>query len=199
MFTAAEINRGDWLPLTDGLDFVLTLSGVFLRERGDASILMPPPISIVARKNSASAPFERITWNEFRQCELHCVDNNIYPSDNDMTPMTATGPGGLKLFSIHVALGLDRPLPPGLERTEELAASPREKCQRWLQRLMTEYPDRSPECLPKLAEEAQQMFPKLSERAFYDCLSSVQQQTGNRNWSKGGRRPKPPHKSPHKK
>jgi hypothetical protein len=189
---------GDWRPLTPAVQFTLGISGIHVNvpcaPRPDR-IENPPPVSIAARKNSVSAPFEHITWDEFRQCELR------FPPDGNQerTPFNAIGPEGLKLFYIHIALGLDRPLPPAIEPTEEVAPSPRQKCQRWLQRLMTEHPDRSPESLPKLAQEAQEMFPRLSERAFYDCLSIVQLQTGNRNWSKGGRRPKPPHKPPQKK
>jgi hypothetical protein len=196
-FTAAEIHRGDWLPLTPGLEFVLFMSGVNIMVPADPdSIMRPPPISIVARKNSAAAPFERITWNEFRQCELHRVDNGIYPSDNDMTPMTATGPGGLKLFSIHVALGVDRALPPGVDRAAGSTNHHNEvenKCQQWLLELMREFPDRHPDPLPRLAKTAQSRFPGLSERGFHRALLFARKSpVGNSKWGKAGR-PKSPH------
>jgi hypothetical protein len=199
-FTAAEIQRGDWLPLTPGLEFVLILSGVFLRARDDTSILNPPAISIVARKNSASAPFERITWNEFRQCELHIVDNGIRPSDNDTTPMTAIGPGGLKLFSIHVALGADRGLPPGVggaaESNERDDAEA--KCLQLLQGLLQQYPNRPPNPIPTLRRELQKNIPGLTERGFRRCLSDAQKLTGNWEWSRPGAPRKSRQKSPHK-
>jgi hypothetical protein len=195
-FTAAEIHRGDWLPLTPGLQMVLVMSGVDLMAPAHRdSIMRPPPISIAARKNSAAAPFERITWNEFRQCELHYRDNGIYPTDNDMTPMTATGPGGLELFSIHVALGADRALPPGAEIASGSMDHRKEaekKCQQWLLDLMREFPGRHEKRLPALMSMAQAMFPKLTKNGFERALSLARSQSGDSKWPGAGR-PKLPH------
>jgi hypothetical protein len=196
-FTAAEIHRGDWLPLTPGLQMVLVMSGVDIMVPAHPdSIMRPPPLSIAARKNSAAAPFERITWNEFRQCELHYRDNGIYPSDNDMTPMTATGPGGLKLFSIHVALGADRALPPGPElapgSTDHRKEAEKE-CQQWLLEIMREFPDRHEKRLPALMSMAQSTFPGLTQNGFRRALLLARSQSGNSKWPGAGR-PKLPHR-----
>jgi hypothetical protein len=164
--------------------------------------MTPPPVSIAARKNNEAAPFERIAWSEFLKCKLHIKDNGIYPSEYDMTPMTATGPDGLKLFSIHVALGADRPLPPGAELSP-VSIDPREeaekKCQQWLLELLRQFPDRAPMPRQQLIQEAQSQFPKLSERGVVRALNRAQEQEGNRNWSNPGRRPKSPQKSPRQK
>jgi hypothetical protein len=184
--------------LTAGLKFVLFMSGLDIEvPAGPDSIIRPPPISIAARKNSVSAPFERIAWNEFRQCKLHYVDNGIYPTDNDMTPMTATGPGGMKLFSIHVALGADRALPPGVERAAEPMnhrSEAEKKCQQWLIELMREFPDRHEKRLPALMRMAQSMFPRLTQNGFKRALLLARSQSGNSKWPGAGR-PKSPHKN----
>jgi hypothetical protein len=116
--------------------------------------------------------------------------------------MTATGPDGLKLFSIHVALGADRPLPPGAELSP-VSIDPREeaekKCQQWLLELLRQFPDRAPMPRQQLIQEAQSQFPKLSERGVVRALNRAQEQEGNRNWSNPGRRPKSPQKSPRQK
>jgi hypothetical protein len=173
-------------------------------RRDFGEVLSRGSAHVVARKNTVLAPFERVAWDQWQYFKLDepeptapawesqhyewvepaspavrwCDPRNCGWGTQGYRPSTATGPNGEKLYSIHVA--------PGMEGTESGAPSPDEKCIRWLMELMTVFPKRSPKPRAALTQEAVAMFPGLSERGFGRALFEAQRETGNFNWSSPG-------------
>ena len=152
---------------------------------------------IMARKHSILAPFERITWNQWQHFRLDEHEElplpedpkwgNPRPADRSKgLPWTATGPGGEKLYEIHIA-----PRSNDGNREKE----PEEECLHWLVKLIRDNPDRPPKPRDLLAEEALVKFPGLTSNGFLRCFARAQAQTLNHNWSRPGRFPKSPQKS----
>jgi hypothetical protein len=167
---------------------------------------------IMARKNTVLAPFELVTWDQW---QFFTLDNSEDPPSYDprhfslptkgskiwydprplwyertkRLSCTATGPAGERLYAIYIAPGVI-----GAESGDR-EDDPEEKCLYWMEQLLREFPGRAPKPLRSLAEEAISRFPGLSKRGFERCYIIACQQTGNRNWSNGGR-PKSPQKSP---
>ena len=141
---------------------------------------------IMARKHSVLAPFERITWNQWHYFhldeheELPLLEDPKWgdprPADrSEGLPWTATGPGGEKLYDIHIAPGLN-------DRNRE--KTPEEYCLEWLKQLSCDYPDLPPRPRDALGKEAISKFPGLSFNAFLRCWAQVASQ--NRDWSLPG-------------
>jgi len=147
-------------------------------------------VHMMARKNSVFSAFERITWDQW---QLFTLDEKIDPVENwldhchnkqrrERLPATATGPCGERLFSIYIA--------PGDDPTRDDALNCEEECLQWLLGMMRAFPDRRPKVLRELADEAVQLFPGLSKRAFDRSFTRAKTETGNLSWSKAGRPPK---------
>jgi hypothetical protein len=166
---------------------------------------------IMARKNTVLAPFERVAWDQWHYFKLDerepippAWEQQQYEWVEPVSPPlrwfdprncgweptfwhrpnTATGPNGEKLYSIHVA--------PGVDRAESGEPSPEEKCIQWLMELMTAFPERPPKVRSDLIEQGKSMFPGLTERGFAHSLFSARRQTGRLKWMTSGRRPKSP-------
>jgi hypothetical protein len=147
---------------------------------------------IVARKNTILAPFERVTWDQWRYFRLdndepprrgfawHDPEWSFVDSLDRWPRSTATGPAGEKLYAIHVAPGV----------VAESGGRPADKCLQWLLQLLRKYPERQPKPISKLADEAMAMFPGLSKRAFDRCVTVAKALTGRPEWSKRGPPPK---------
>jgi hypothetical protein len=144
---------------------------------------------IMARKQSVLVPFERITWNQWQYFRL---DEQLQPPKElkwgeprlcigDWLPWTATGPGGEKLYEIHIAPG---------SRDRNREKGPEENCLKWLSELACNYPDRPPKPRDVLGKEAISKFPGLTAKGFLRCWARVTAQ--NPDW----RRPGAPRKSP---
>jgi hypothetical protein len=156
---------------------------------------------IMARKNSALAAFERITWDQWQFFSLDPEEHFRGRSEPEIwydprephyshhVVHSATGPAGERLYAIYVA--------PGLETKKSLTAE--KKCQQWLVELLREYPERPPYPLSRLTEDAVSKFPRLSKRGFQRAYFSAQIETGNRSWSRPGAPSKSLQESPHKK
>jgi hypothetical protein len=156
---------------------------------------------IIARKNTLLAPFERVTWDQWQYFKLdphpddepwrERTETDFCHTPYDDLPSTATGSSGEKLYSIHVV--------PGSASSAESddGVESEHKLLQWLLGLMQQFPDRPPMPLRDLVGQAISESPGLTERGFRRALSFAQQQSGNRNWSKAGRRPKLSQKSPH--
>jgi hypothetical protein len=174
------------------LDVILTES-----QAGFGDAILSGAAHIVARKNTILNPFERVTldqWQYFRLDEedwglptipleevaWHDPRASLAATFDLSPPSTATGRAGEKLYAIHVAPGV------------VAESTPEDKCQQWLCQLLRKYPERQPEPLPKLRDEAMSRFPGLSKRAFDRCVSLAKALEGRREWSKRG----PPPKSP---
>jgi hypothetical protein len=156
--------------------------------------------NIMARKNTVLAPFERISWDQWRYFELddelgmHRLQDQRWgdPRSVSSTGWTATGPAGEKLYEIHIAPGVVTIQPSDRNRENE----PEEKCLQWLAELIHDYPDRPPKPRDSLAQEAISKFAGLTTNGFLRCFTRAQALTGNQNWSRPGRFPKSPQKSP---
>jgi hypothetical protein len=178
------------------------LKGLFRTWRaGFERAVISGAVQIMARKNSALAPFERINLNQWQYFK---VDDEPMSPGRLRTPLrssqlrwgdphgfppgwTATGPAGEKLYSIHIAPGV----PTAGDRNRE--PEPEEKCLHWLLELIEEYPDRPPARRDRLAEEAVEKFSGLTRNGFLRCFCRAQVLAQNQNWSHPGR---PPNKSP---
>ena len=163
-------------------------------EGNFARVIEPGTAHIMARKHSILAPFERITWNQWQYFRLD-EHEELLPKDikwgdprsrdwwSELMLWAATGPGGEKLYEIHIAPGSS-------DRNRE--KEPEEHCLQWLKQLSYDYPDRPPKRRDALGEEAISEFPGLTFNAFLRCW--VQVATQNPNWSRPGAPPKSPKK-----
>ncbi len=146
---------------------------------------------IVARKQSVLAPFERITWNQWRYFQ----PDPTLPGPRDQEwgdarglqdlhrgdqPWTATGPAGEKLYDVYIAPGACNVLHDGL--------APEQRVIEWLVNLLREYPDEPPQSLPELSSLVRSHFPGLSIKGFDHCYLTACERTHNFSWSKPGRR-----------
>lgn len=152
---------------------------------------------VMARKHTILAPFERITFNQWQYFR---VDEEVRrPLNKDIQwgdprvpylagrlPWTATGPAGEKLFDIRIAPGKNGK-----------SVDPEQACVEWMIALLREYTDRPSEPLGSFAKEAMSKFPGLTKRGFGRCYFLACKETGNRNWSLPGRKPR--QKSPRRK
>jgi hypothetical protein len=162
-------------------------------------------VHIMARKNSVFAPFERVTWDQWqffrldegptRSLETPAWCDPREPADGVSWRicMTATGPGGDRLYALYIA-----PVAGKTDFTDGEETLAEKKCLQWLLKLLHEYPDRAPEPLRHLRDRASAMFPGLPKRAFDRSYFFAQAQTGNRNWSLARRPRKSQQKLPHK-
>jgi hypothetical protein len=165
-----------------------------LWERSFTRAIESGAAHIMARTHSILAPFERITWNQWQYFRL---DEELPPpkdpkwgeprSSSKVLPWTATGPGGEKLYEIHIAPGSSDP---------NRENNPEEKCLQWLTELILDRPDRPPKPRDLLAREGVSKFPGLTLNGFLRSFARAQALTGNQKWSRPGRFPKSPQKSP---
>jgi hypothetical protein len=156
----------------------------------------------MARKNTVFAPFERVTWDQWQLFAVDACAPKDKPKYHDpylltelhraRRPMSATGPAGEKLYSIHIA--------PGVASVGEQSdgngggASEQQKCVHWLLQLMRQFPDRRTMSREQLYQEAVRMFPTMSKRSFKACVSVALLQEPNSNWRSAGRLGKLAHK-----
>jgi hypothetical protein len=155
---------------------------------------------VMARKNTVFAPFERVTWDQWQFFVVEAFVPKDKPKWHDLywlterraRPMSATGPGGEKLYSIHIAPGVTSVAEPSAGNGE--CAGERQKCVHWLVQLVRQFPDRRPMSREQLYQEAVRMFPGMSKRAFKACVSVALTQEPNRKWRSAGRLGKSAHK-----
>jgi hypothetical protein len=146
---------------------------------------------IMARASSPLTPFTPVTpdqWRYFRLDELPprgehspvwCAPmlDEDYP---EARQLTAIGPTGEKLFSLHAAPGA----------RGELSRSPidaERRCADWLLDLLAKHPDRRPDSRKKLASQALAKFNGLTERGFDRALQRAYEISENRTWQLPGR------------
>jgi hypothetical protein len=143
---------------------------------------------VMARKNSVFAHFEHITWDQWQFFVLNDAPNDkpkwhnpYWLREHRDWQISATGPGGERLYSIHIA--------PGVASVGEDSGSAGEqqKCIHWLLKLMRQFPDKRPLSREQLYQEAVRMFPGMSKRAFKTCVSVALTQEPNRKWRSAGR------------
>jgi hypothetical protein len=168
-------------------DFLRYLLGLLWFDFGKA--VEADAARLMARKNSALAPFEHVLWDQWQYFR---VDEEPQPQFKPWYgvpfvnhPSSATGPAGEKLYAIHVA--------PGRRDASTAGAGDgnlEQKCLQWVVKLLREYPDRPPEPLRRLRDQASSLFPGLSKKAFDFSYFRAREITGNRSWSKAGRPPK---------
>src|SRR5205085_6962094 len=121
---------------------------------------------VIGRKNTVLAPFERIAWDQW---QLFVVDrcapkdkpkwrDPYWVAEHKARPMSATGPCGEKLYSIHIAPGVASVAEPSDGHSG--GAGDQQKLVHWLQ-LMRQFPDRRPMSREQLYQEALRMFPGM--------------------------------------
>jgi hypothetical protein len=198
---ASEVLEKDWNSFPSELQKAAKWHQDILRqiliwsEADHMRALTSGAARIMARKNTVLAPFECITWDQWQYFTLDKDGSRTARHDDawhDPRPgilfedcvelSSATGPAGERLFAIHIA--------PGAGESRELG--PEEKCLRELSQLLGDYPDTPPARRDDLYKQLRSKIPDLPEAAFLRCWARVQADTGNRSWSKPGRRSQSP-------
>jgi hypothetical protein len=143
-------------------------------------------VQLFARFRSPFAPFERIFPDQWNFMKLEPPEREkrdslwwCDPKQEDWDPrrpLSARGPGGERIYSIHVA--------PGEERFGSLQA--KEKCRQALLALVRQYPKRQPKSMSLIYKEFALRF-NLSERGVKSILSDVLEHEQNNAWSEPGR------------